>query len=566
MDEKIRFIYKEECWYISALVNTRKIDPDEKIPEIEHILETKLGNLTEDDLKRIKWNEELLKQVMELGKNIDLKLDWVPFFEFFPYYDENVGLRYNTLGFFQIDVEYYKDDPKKKESITPPQIQQIPGVVLNTLKEYCGQYENQYFCIDRESPIFVFVTSDTIKDSQNKKIEVEWTQENIMKYKKMLGSWTEIYSGQWPDYSESLYNKRVQNNLSNRVSELHFIRRNSGFIYMAEENYKRFFNTYMKGAVLHPTAQVRSMIFALISINESLDALFSMKDYMFLQTLEQKIEDLRNTRGLIDTKMSLIYKELDYNRRQHYTSVLIHLIDEFNLNSILERIHNKFDVIHDSMQVRYQSANAENQARVERGMNYLNILFAVAVLAEVMTFILSTTHPISLVFSSSAFIIISIILLLVCKSLLSTQRALKAKVRKAVDTVIFDDTKENVVLIKRKYPPCKNQWALPGGFIEKGETAEQAALREAEEETGLILKIEGKIGFYDDPDRDPRGRVVSTAFACSIPGDDVIKVSDEAKEVKFIPLKELKGVDLAFDHEFILRDAVKKFLGKWPNT
>ncbi|GAG54096.1 unnamed protein product, partial [marine sediment metagenome] len=56
---------------------------------------------------------------------------------------------------------------------------------------------------------------------------------NIEKYKKVIGSWTEIYSGQWEDYSETLFNKRIENNLSNRLSELHFLRRNSGFIYMA---------------------------------------------------------------------------------------------------------------------------------------------------------------------------------------------------------------------------------------------------------------------------------------------------------------------------------------------
>lgn len=90
----------------------------------------------------------------------------------------------------------------------------------------------------------------------------------------MIGYWTEIYSGQWEDYSESLYDRRIENNLSNRLSELHLTRRNSGFIYMAEENYRDFFDSYMKEFVLIPAPQMRAVLFALSLINESLDLLF----------------------------------------------------------------------------------------------------------------------------------------------------------------------------------------------------------------------------------------------------------------------------------------------------
>ncbi|MFX1296602.1 MAG: NUDIX domain-containing protein [Promethearchaeota archaeon] len=565
MDKNLRFIYKKEFWYISALINTKKVDCEKKVAEIKEILGKKLHNLTEEDLEKIKWNEELMKQVMELGKNITLKCEWVPFIDYFPYYNENIGLKYDMLGFFKLDVEYFKENPAKKESITPAQIQQIPTVVLNVLKGFCNQYENQYLYLDRESPIFLFVTSDTIKDDKNKKIEVEWTKDNITKYKKVLGHWTEIYSGQWPDYSELLYTKRIQNNLSNRLSELHFIRRNSGFIFMVEENYINFFNSYMKRSVLEPTAQVRAMSFALISINESLDTLFSMKNYMEIKVLEKKIEDLRNTRGMIQTRMSLIYNELDYNRRQHYTSVLTHLITQFRLREILNRIEYKFDVIHDSMDIRYQKANRENQSRVERGMNYLNVIFIMSVVVDIAAYIIATPTLFNIIFNSAISVSLGIILLIVIRSFISAARSKREKVRKAVDTVILDDKKENLVLVKRKFPPCKDQMALPGGFIEEGESTETAALREAKEETGLELKVDKKIGVYDDPERDPRGRVISTAYICHVIGTTKFQCSDETKEVLWVPLKQLKGVDLAFDHEYILKDAVEKVLGKWPS-
>ena len=567
MEKDIRFIYKKEVWFISALINDERVDCEKTTNEIEKKLIDKLTNLTEADLQKIRWSPELIKQVIELGRNMSLKCEWVPFIDYFPYYNENTGLRFDTLGYFKVSIEYFKGDPAKKESIIPAQIQQIPTVALNILKEFCGKYVNQYLNIDRESPIFVFGVSDTIKNTQNKKIEIEWTEDNIQKYKKVLGPWTVIYSGQWPDYSDTLYIKRVKNNLSNRLSELHFIYRNSGFIYMAKENFENFFEQYMMDSVLEPTAQVRAMLFALISINESLDALFSIKDFMDLDTLEKKIENLRNTRGMIQTRMSLIYNELDFNRRQHYTSVLTHLIDQFNLKDILERIEGKFDVIQDSMDLRYQSVNHEIQTRTQRGMNYLNIIFIISVIVDVVSYILNIVTPFNIAFNATILIILAFILIYTTRAIIGGRRsAKKGKVRKTVDGVILDESKENIVLIKRTYPPFKNQWALPGGFVEKGESNREAVIREGKEETGLDLAVEGKIGIYDTPERDPRGRIVSTAFLCSIIGSTKVRPSDESKEVKYVPLTELKGVDLAFDHEQIIKDAVEKFLGKWPKS
>jgi 8-oxo-dGTP diphosphatase len=562
MEKQIRFILREEFLYISAMINEGKVNCKDKGAAIVAYLTDRLRNLTEVDLKSIRDDKKLVERVQDLAKNLSLSCEWVPFIEYFPFYNENMGLKFNKLGYFRFAIEYFSDNPSKREAITPTIIQHIPMLALNILKEFCGQYVNQYLFLDLESPIFIFVTSDTIKDEKNSAIDISWTEENIQKYKKILAYWTVIYSGQWADYSDDLYTKRVQHNLSNRLSELHFIFRNSGFIYMAKDNYERHFENYMIKSVLEPTAQVRSMLFALMAVNESLDTLFSMKDYLAIKMIEEKIESLRNTRGMIQTKMSIIYNELDYNRREHYTSVLTHLMTIFNLKDILERIHSKFDVISDSMDVRYQKASRENQGRVEHSMTYLNILFGLAGISQVLVFVFTEEH---LIFGLSSIILIGImaIFLLVLRSYISMKRSeKKANVKKTVDAVIFDAKNESVVMIKRRWPPFKGQWALPGGFIEKGESPEQAVTREIEEETGLKLKIEGKIGVYDDPERDPRGRVITTAFCCSIVGPTELKCSDESLDLRFIPLKELKGVNLAFDHELILKDAVVKFLKK----
>ncbi len=226
-------------------------------------------------------------------------------------------------------------------------IQQVPLILLKILKEFNNKAENTGLHFDTESPIYIFVTSNKTKPR-----DIIWNPENIEKYKKVIGYWTEIYSGQWDDYSDTLFDKRIQNNLSNRLSELHFIRRKSGFVYMAEENYEKFFKSYMKQFVLDPTQKMRAVLFSLRSINESLDLLFlktQTQAFQDLNTIEKKIRNLRLLRGMIQTTLSAIYNELDYNRRQHYTRVLKHLLNEFEVTNIVNRINVKFNSIYDVM-------------------------------------------------------------------------------------------------------------------------------------------------------------------------------------------------------------------------
>jgi 8-oxo-dGTP diphosphatase len=123
-----------------------------------------------------------------------------------------------------------------------------------------------------------------------------------------------------------------------------------------------------------------------------------------------------------------------------------------------------------------------------------------------------------------------------------------------VDGVIIKDNK--VLLIKRRNEPYKNRWAIPGGFVEYGEKTEDAVIREIKEETGLEAKIDGLIGVYSDPDRDPRKHVVSIAYLLTdIKGKE--KGGDDAKEAKWWYINDLP--DLAFDHHNILDDALKMY-------
>ena len=117
-----------------------------------------------------------------------------------------------------------------------------------------------------------------------------------------------------------------------------------------------------------------------------------------------------------------------------------------------------------------------------------------------------------------------------------------------VDTIIEVD--DGIVLIKRSNPPFG--WAIPGGFVDYGETLEEAAAREAEEETGLVVKNLKQMHTYSDPVRDPRFHTISTVFICQAKGGP--KAASDAMESRIFKFSELKNIELAFDHEKVLKD------------
>ena len=118
-----------------------------------------------------------------------------------------------------------------------------------------------------------------------------------------------------------------------------------------------------------------------------------------------------------------------------------------------------------------------------------------------------------------------------------------------VDVVI--PSGRGIVLIRRAGDPFEGQWALPGGFVEVGETVEAAAAREAAEETGLAVELARLVGVYSDPGRDPRGHNVSVAFLARVVGGDLVAATDAAEVAVLDP----DSVELAFDHRRIIADA-----------
>jgi 8-oxo-dGTP diphosphatase len=126
----------------------------------------------------------------------------------------------------------------------------------------------------------------------------------------------------------------------------------------------------------------------------------------------------------------------------------------------------------------------------------------------------------------------------------------------AVDGVVrlWDGERfKGIVLIERRYEPLG--YALPGGFVEVGETVEEAVLREVKEETGLDAQIVKLLGVYSEPNRDPRFHVVSVVFVLDAYGES--KGGDDAKKAVVFPIEDLPFDKIVFDHAKILKDYLK---------
>lgn len=123
-----------------------------------------------------------------------------------------------------------------------------------------------------------------------------------------------------------------------------------------------------------------------------------------------------------------------------------------------------------------------------------------------------------------------------------------------------------ILMVKRGGHPFKGSWALPGGFVNAAESSEEAAVRELKEETNIDVSVGHleQLKTYSEPNRDPRMRVISTAYLALIPNAGIPVAGDDAAEAHFFAVEDLlnpaegEEIKLAFDHETIIRDGLQR--------
>ncbi len=159
-------------------------------------------------------------------------------------------------------------------------IQNVSIRLSKVLMKNVGELNRQgRITIDIDSPLYVVLSAN----KTNPKVE-KWDVPTIQRYKKELGPYLGLFSGQWSDYSDVLYNRRIENNLSNRTSELHYYERNSAFIYIEGEGYEKYWN-YVEDVMDPPLVRARGVIFVMLKLQDLIQR--------FLQELpDLKMQDI----------------------------------------------------------------------------------------------------------------------------------------------------------------------------------------------------------------------------------------------------------------------------------
>ena len=268
-------------------------------------------------------------------------------------------------------------------------IKDIQNVSIRLSKVLMKNFEelNQQgrIMFDTDSPLYVVLSSDKTE------LKVDtWEVPTIQQHKKALGPYLNLYSGQWPDYSEELYNRRIKNNLSNRTSELHFYARNSAFLYIEGAGYEKYWN-YVEDVMDPPLMRARGVIFVMLKLQELiqrfLDDLPDLRD-QDICIIEEKQAELEKTNRSLMQLIAVIRREDMVNMRAHARALNDHLIDIFRIEEVLSHVTNELNYVHESVELIYEEKNRDVQERQERLFLYLSIILGASVVTEAINILI----------------------------------------------------------------------------------------------------------------------------------------------------------------------------------
>ncbi len=239
---------------------------------------------------------------------------------------------------------------------------------------------------DIDSPLYVVLSSD----KTDPKVE-KWDIPTIQRYKKALGPYLGLYSGQWPDYSDDLYNRRIENNLSNRTSELHFYARNSAFIYIEGEGYEKYWN-YVEDVMDPPLVRARGVIFVMLKLQDLIQRFLQELPDLKMQDIsiiEEKQAELEKTNQSLMQLIAVIRREDMINMRQHARALNDHLVNLFRIEEVLSHVTNALNYVRESVQLVYEEKNRNLQERQERLFLYLSIILGASVVTEAINILIA---------------------------------------------------------------------------------------------------------------------------------------------------------------------------------
>jgi hypothetical protein len=239
---------------------------------------------------------------------------------------------------------------------------------------------------DIESPLYVILSSDKTEPH----VET-WDAFTIQQYKKELGPYLGLYSGQWPDYSDELYNRRIESNLSNRTSELHFYKRNNAFLYLEGDSYEKYWN-YVEDVMDPPLVRARGILFVMMKLQDLIQRFLEELPELRMQDIyiiEEKQAELEKTNQSLMQLVSVVRREDMINMRDHARALNDHLVRIFRIEEVLQHVTNALQYVNESVRIVYEEKNRQIQERQERLFLFFNIFLGASILVEAVNIMIA---------------------------------------------------------------------------------------------------------------------------------------------------------------------------------
>ena len=388
--------FKEQWWCASALTDLHQIKLAEKIKEMNNFAEKQIRTFIESEINpKFMPDAQDRKKIALISQYLNIELSWNNYIENF-----NITTKSKTfkkLGFllFRARIKSNVDIPFNLLDIRPKYLQQIIFRVWFGLTKAFGK---DFIFDDATPPYIISVCSGNSNDNV-----VEWNQNTIHENKSELGQWIELYSGQFPDYRDELYERRIKVDLSNRTSEMHFINRNSALIYMDPDNFEKFFikdddtpdsSGYMYNVVIKTIIQIRTISFAMIIVSNEVDEdtrQLSSEEFRKRKSKEIK-DDLEKTNRLkmvLQRTLSPFFTDLTRSHRQHYHSVLQRCVEINEIEKNWELIRNKIDSNTQDMNSIFLDKQEISSERQEKILNTVNIILGTSIFFDMLGFIIA---------------------------------------------------------------------------------------------------------------------------------------------------------------------------------
>ncbi len=393
--ENVQLLFREQWWGANCFTTLIGKELEEKTHLLGKIAQEQLQSLNESDLNTKYIPNELdRKSIVNIAHSLRIESSWQVVLANADALVDKVT--YHNLGYILFRIRLSKNAQVTQEKVRPAYLQQIIMLVWNKLTKD----NSQVFKFDELTPPYVFSVCSGYLPSSPK---IEWTNDAINLNKRELGQWAELYSGQFADYRDDIYQRRVENDLSNRTSEIHLINRNSALIYMEPENYDAYFikdeetpnsTNYMHGSMVNPVNKIRTIAFAMIALNSQLDS--NMKNLVDKEYIKKPLKQIKNDletttrlKNMLQILLAPFFTDISRSNRQHYTSILSRAVALNDIEAVWGRISQKIEASSHELSTIYDEKQEETTKKQEKALGMVNLILSAGIVFDIVGYIIT---------------------------------------------------------------------------------------------------------------------------------------------------------------------------------